>query len=118
MDALYVRPLTTMVDCADADALCRYLTVLQTYRYHDGIFWLLDQPRGPGRPLGASVTTTLVDAYARSAPRPGLLRRTGRVPHLLRRARRGTSYGLERFTGRDGFVPAPTGWTHLYWPDS
>ena len=117
LDALYVRPLREMAAAPSATALARYATILQAYRYYDGIFWLLDQP-GAREALDEGEHAHLVRAYERLAPRPSLLERTGRLPHVVRRGRRGLSHVAERVLGVDGFDPPRTSWTHTYWPDS
>jgi hypothetical protein len=117
VDALYVRPITALADAGDRRRLMRYLTILQMYRYFDGIFWLLSRP-GIEELLGATRARELTTAYAQIAPRPTLLQRTGRVTHALRRMRRGASYVLETKAGQDGFDPPRVAWSRAYWPDS
>ena len=117
VDALYVRPLRTIAATSEVTPLFHFTTILQMYRYYDGIFWLLSQP-GVEQLLGGQLRSELMRAYERAAPRPRFLERSGALPHIVRRARRGTSYALETMFGIEGFDPPRVAWSHAYWPDS
>jgi FkbM family methyltransferase len=115
-DALYIRPFTDLAEHPTPVSLATYLTILQIYRFHDVIFWLLDQP-AVREVLGVQGVFALQQAYAASVPRPRFTQRTGALPTFLRRGRRAMSYALERGLGVDGFDPPRTFWTHLFPPD-
>jgi FkbM family methyltransferase len=115
VDALYIRPMKTMATSTGLEQFFRYATVLQMYRYYDGIFWLLAQPAIER--LVGDRKATLVRAYERAAPRPTFLQRSGVVPQWLRRARRGSSHVVETMLGREGFDPPRVAWSRAYWPD-
>ena len=116
VDALYIRPIKTIAASNNIEQFFRYATVLQMYRYYDGIFWLLSQPMIE-RLLGER-KAGLCRAYERAAPRPSFLQRSGVVPRWVRRARRGSSHVIETALGKEGFDPPRVGWSRAYWPDS
>jgi len=114
-DALYIRPFTAYAEQMTPTEFGRYATVLQMYHYYDVIFWLLTRPSAR-RAFGARQQEELTRAYEATAPTPSFSQRTGAVPHLYRRARRGLSYLLER-VGYEPFDPPRVFWTQAYWPD-
>ena len=116
VDALYIRPIRTMAASAEIEQFFTCATILQIYRYYDGIFWLLAQP-AIERLLGGQ-KADLVRAYERAAPRPTFLQRTGALPRFFRRARRGSSHVVESMLGGDGFDPPRVAWSRAYWPDT
>jgi FkbM family methyltransferase len=115
VDGIYIRPLTVVAESDDPVLLARYLTILQAYRYFDGMFWLLDQPAV--RALAPGGADALVAEYVSAAPRRRWRDGSGRLPWAWRRARRVSSHVAERYLGADGFDPPRTFWTHTYWPD-
>jgi FkbM family methyltransferase len=117
LDAVYIRPMRTVLSRADATAVARFATILQMYRYYDGIFWLLEQAEAAAM-FDERTRSAIIRAYERAAPKPTFMERTGALPHALRTARRATSYLMEHALGADGFDPPRTAWTHTYWPDS
>jgi FkbM family methyltransferase len=117
LDAVYIRPMRTVLSRADPAAFARFATILQMYRYYDGIFWLLDRTEAAAM-FDESTRATITRSYERAAPKPTFMQRTGTLPQAFRRARRATSYLMEHAMGADGFDPPRTAWTHTYWPDS
>ena len=117
LDALYIRPLDRSSVADDAVRFAQFATILQMYRYYDGIFWLLDRP-AVAQLLGARAQLELTREYERSAPRPRFLQRTGRLPHVGRRAKRAASLVWEAASGKDGFDPPRAAWSRAYWPDT
>jgi len=117
VDALYIRPIKTIAATNTISRLFHFATILQMYRYYDGIFWLLTQP-AIEELLGTKRQLELIREYERAAPRPRFLERTGILPQVVRRARRGTSYAVETVFGIEGFDPPRVAWGNAYWPDS
>ena len=117
LDAVYMRPMSDVLAAGEPAAFARFATLLQIYRYYDGIFWLLDQPEARSM-FDASAIDSIIDTYQRAAPTPRFMQRTGVLPHWMRRTRRATSFVLEHAFGVSGFDPPRTAWTHTYWPDA